>query len=281
MTRVGASSWLPPLFVNGNLFFSDQEFILLVSRCLGVKFYDDSNGRARCVNAGRVNYRHEVCKCRMDARFIHVTELCKPTFTCRHNNVARTLAQLARYAGFITLLEISLPGSSVVPGDVYLPEGPNGRPVALDITVTSVHTQYAIKTFDTNNEPEHSTNLKQKEKHRKYDNLFEVKDKDKEIEKDKDKDITETKVDKMKSNADFIAFVMTSYGGRNVEAQNFCNMLAGRIADNWVVTFAEALSYVNSWVVASMLKSIAGFLLRANERCFKLMIKVFRDEKNY
>ena len=68
---------------------------------------------------------------------------------------------------------------------------------------------------------------------------------------------------KSKVNTDFIAFVMTSYGGRNVEAQSFCNMLASRIADKWVGTFTEALSYVTSWIIASMLKSIAGYLLRA------------------
>ena len=54
----------------------------------------------------------------------------------RHNALRQTLADLVSCAGFACQLEVALPGSNLMPADMFVPTFVDGRPAALDGAVT-------------------------------------------------------------------------------------------------------------------------------------------------
>ena len=54
----------------------------------------------------------------------------------RHNVLRQTLADLVTRAGFTCQLEVALPGSSLIPADVFVPTFVDGFPAAFDVSVT-------------------------------------------------------------------------------------------------------------------------------------------------
>ena len=54
----------------------------------------------------------------------------------RHNVLRQTLADLVSSAGFSCMLEVALPGTDLVPADVFVPTFLDGCPAAFDAAVT-------------------------------------------------------------------------------------------------------------------------------------------------
>ena len=54
----------------------------------------------------------------------------------RHNNPRQALTGLVTRAGFACQLEVALPGTNLIPADVFVPTFVDGFPAALDVAVT-------------------------------------------------------------------------------------------------------------------------------------------------
>ena len=81
----------------------------------------------------------------------------------------------------------------------------------------------------------------------------------------KSKDSKYVKIVKASSiPTDFRAFVISTFGGKNKQERDLSALLAFKLAQKWTITIHDAMSYVNSWIVGSIMKDLASFLLLAN-----------------
>jgi hypothetical protein len=245
MSKASTGAWMSPLFPNwgrNKLLLTSYEFILLVKRNVGFKFFE-GNIISHCY------FRHQVgaisslgCMENMDGRLLHATDLCRKIYNWRHNETVRTVAHIANMAGFSTSKEIKcIPGSNKRPADILMHNGPNEVQVAIDVAVSSPFTQAHVKTFDPMEDADTTTNDREREKMKKYGALF--------------------KESSIPTN--FIPYVITTFGGKNQKSRELNGVLAGRLSERWTIKFYDALKYVNGWLVGTLMKETAGNMIRA------------------
>ena len=88
----------------------------------------------------RQKFTRSRCTSSVDPLLAHL-ELCAFNFEHKHATFAQSLAKMVRYAGFDMATEIQcIPGENVRPADIYIFHGPDGIPIAIDVTVVSPQT---------------------------------------------------------------------------------------------------------------------------------------------
>ncbi len=239
-TLVGASSWMTPTFEYNKSPISDEGFRLLLVRHLGGDFFDADTMHLRCPRSHiPLHSNRRPCNKVPDARLHHVTDLCKATFMQRHNTMAACISKLCRRAGISNMCEVAcIPGCNNVPADVYVHEGPNGKPVALDVSIAS-----PLVVSGSQLHPSPGSRLCEREasKIARYRKEF----------------------DSLNGAILFLPFAVSSFGGVGPRAKKFVSFIAAKLASSWYMTPQMARAYVMRQLMTSLMIHHATTLSQA------------------
>jgi len=239
-TRSGSSLWMVPSYVRGQLVIADECYPLLLRRHLGFQFFDDgivtTCSRSDLPRAAQ----RQPCSEQQDPFLRHATEACRSIFVQRHNSVATTVKSLCKMAGIDYMSEVAcIPGSNNVPADIYISEGPNEVPLAVDVAVVSplAHSRMGSPDAPVGS----STAAQESVKIARYKALF----------------------DQMHGRIQFSPFVISTFGGMAQEAKAIMRFIAHRLSQRWVITFASATRIVYVRILNALMHFIGLSLSHA------------------
>jgi hypothetical protein len=239
-TCPGASSWLHPTMWNNNTIIDDAVFPVLLRRHLGQSFFSPLF-RINCPRSHPKNGSNIRCTKAMDSKLRH-TDLCRMSYVFRHNSCANTLAQLVRYAGFSTDREVPcIPSKNVIPGDIYIHNGPEGIPIAIDVAVVSPLTEADLNRIHDLSMPAKNANDAERLKFRKYYEDF--------------KDIN--------SRVSFIPFGISTFGALGTNARRVIAMLVERIVQERLIPAEIARYFISRILIGHVLVNIGVTMSQA------------------
>ena len=239
-TSPGASSWLHPTMWNGKTIINDDVFPLLIRRHLGQSFFSPLI-RIACPRSIPRSIGGKRCTKTNDSKLVHA-ELCDHAFAFRHNNCADTLAQLVRYAGFSTDREVAcIPGCNKIPGDIYIHNGPEGVPIAIDVTVVSPLTKKDLQVIHDLSMPARNANEGEHRKIAEYQQEFIA----------------------LKGRVTFLPFGVSTFGALGSRARSVIAMLVKRITRDRLIPAEIARFYVSRILIGHILANIGVSLSQA------------------
>lgn len=153
---IGASGWLTAIPFCGSLTLSNEEFCTAALLRLGLPI-------PACVSAGSC-----VCGKPMDDLGRHALVCSKAGWLQRrHDNLRDTFVDILKSAGLSTKIEvIGLFGENSERADILVHRYVDGRPLLLDITVTTPHT--SVENTGASDGQGHSARSREQQKDKKY-----------------------------------------------------------------------------------------------------------------
>jgi hypothetical protein len=242
-TRAGSSGWMNAVYIGRNLVIADVGFRLLLQRHLGCSFLP-ANAKTLCArNSPSAASQRVACRAVQDARLYHATDLCRSAFTHRHNTVANALKRLLRWSGKQCLSEVQcIPGSTDVPADLYVCEGPNGVPLAVDVTVVSPVCDMASSALTLTSKAGAYLARAETKKMRKYESHFKS----------------------INGSIRFLPFVMSSFGGAwSGQASEMVNFISRSLSSKLLMPLQSAHAMVTNQVSASLMHFVSLKLTHA------------------
>jgi hypothetical protein len=236
-TRSGSSGWMNAVFVGRDLVIPDNVFGLLLQRHLGCSFLP-ANGKTLCARSSLSSASQRVvCRAEQDPRLHHATDLCRTAFTHRHNTVANALKRLCRWAGKQCLSEVQcIPGSQDVPADLYICDGPNGIPLAVDVAVVSPVCAMATNSLMLTSKAGAYLTRQETKKLKKYDAHFKS----------------------VNGSIRFLPFVMSSFGGPSAgPASELLTFIARSLSQKLLLPLQSAHALVSNQVSASLMQFVS------------------------
>jgi hypothetical protein len=237
-TLPGASSWMIPIRAFQMHVITDLGFRLLLLRHLGCDFFEDDNAiNPLCPRVmAKSTYDRRVCKKPLGCRLYHTTDLCKTTFSQRHNSLVACFSKLCTFAGIAHMREVAcIPNSNSVPADLYLHEGPSGKPMAVDMVVSTP------LCVDGRPVPGSVMRLREKHKLSLYAAAFES----------------------IGGFVDFLPFAASSFGGIGKHAKILVAFVASKLASAWYMSPQSARAYVMAHLMTSIMAGNALLLSQA------------------
>jgi hypothetical protein len=131
-----------------------------------------------------------------------------------------------------------IPGCNNVPADVYVHEGPGGKPLAVDVSVAS-----PLVATGPHLHPSPGQRLCQREEHKiaRYRKEF----------------------DSLNGSILFLPFVVSSFGGVGPRAKKLVSFIAAKLALSWFMAPQAARSYVMRHLMTSIMAHHAITLSQA------------------
>ena len=232
-TCPGASAWLHPTMWNSRTIIDDSLFPLLLRRHLGQSFFSPLI-RLPCPRSFPQAGGGSRCTKTVDSTLAHA-ELCRCLFIHRHNNCANILAQVVRYAGFSTDREVPcIPGKNVIPGDIYIHNGPEGIPIAIDVTVVSPLTSTQIERMHDLSMPATNANKAERMKFQKYADDF----------------------NDLNGRVSFIPFGVSTFGAFGSSARKLIAILVKEVNKTRLIPVEIAKSYICRILIGHVLANI-------------------------
>jgi hypothetical protein len=242
-TRSGSSGWMNAVYLGQELVIANSTFHLLLQRHLGFSFLPE-NAKTLCARSSLSSASQRiVCRAAQDVRLYHATDLCRTGFTHRHNTVANTLKGLLHWAGKQCLSEVQcIPGSQDVPADLYICDGPNGIPVAVDVAVVSPICEEATSTLMLTSKAGAYLSRQETKKNRKYDSHFKS----------------------INGSIRFLPFVVSSFGGVSAgPASELVTFTARALSQKLLMPLQSAYALVNNQISASLMQFVSVKLSHA------------------
>ena len=225
---------------NGRTIINDAVFPLLIRRHLGQSFFSPLI-RIACPRSIPRSIGGKRCTKTVDSKLVH-TELCDHAFAFRHNNCADILAQLVRYAGFSTDREVAcIPGSNTIPGDIYIHNGPEGVPIAIDVTVVSPLTKKDLQVIHDLSMPAKNANEGERRKIADY----------------------EVEFTSLKGRVTFLPFGVSTFGALGSRARRVIAILVQRITHDRLIPAEIARFFVSRILIGHILDNIGVSLSQA------------------
>jgi hypothetical protein len=240
-TLAGTSCWMTPVYVGSRPVIESSLFPLLVRRHLGCTFFTARPDLNVPCSRGQVSHveRRKECNVMQDPRLYHATDLCRTAFVHRHNTLSDCLKRLCRRADIACLSEVAcIPGSNEVPADLYIHVGPNGVPLAVDVSITT-----PLHGLDRQPKSAPGVNLskREREKVHMYGDLFR----------------------RMNGSIQFSPFVMSTCASFGPRARQFCMFIAAKLALRWRIKEQVAKAYVITHLSATLMQFIGVSLSQA------------------
>jgi hypothetical protein len=150
--------------------------------------------------------------------------------------VANTLKRL-RLAGKQCLSEVQcIPGSTDVPADLYICDGPNGTPLAVDVTVVSPVGEMATNALTLTSKAGTYLARVETRKMRKYESHFKS----------------------INGSIRFLPFVMSSFGEAwSGQASELVNFIARTLSSKFVMLLQSAHAMVANQVSATLMHFVS------------------------
>jgi hypothetical protein len=240
--RSGSSAWMTPTFVKGRLAIPEQCYGLLLKRHVGFQFLAEGDVTlcSRAVLPAAAERRP--CKERQDRCLHHASDVCPAIFTHRHNSLAEAVKTLCKAAGISYMAEVAcIPGSTDVPADIYIHQGPSGTPLAVDVSVVSPLAISRVGAFVT--KPGRCTSVKEAEKLARYKEHF----------------------DQLQGSIRFLPFVMSTFGSMGEKAELLMSFIGNKLSQRWVTSFQFAVNFARVRLSAAVMKFVAMNLSHALE----------------
>ena len=225
---------------SGKTIIDDCLFTLLLRRHLGQSFFS-SLRRIACPRSIPQCIGGKRCTKSIDSKLIH-TDLCRRSYTFRHNNCANILAQLVRYAGFSTDREVAcIPGNNAIPGDIYIHNGPEGIPIAIDVAVVSPLTKKDLEVIHDLSMPARNANEAERRKITRYNLDFIA----------------------LKGRVTFLPFGVSTFGALGSRARRVIAILVERITHDRLIPAEIARFYVSRILIGHILANIGVSMSQA------------------
>ncbi len=239
-TRSGSSAWMTPTFVKGHLAIPEECYELLLKRHVGFQFLAESDVTMCSRTVLPVAAERRPCKERQDRYLHHASDMCLATFTHRHNSLAEAVKILCKTAGISCMAEVAcVPGSTDVPADIYVHQGPSGTPLAVDVSVVSPLAVSRMGVFVT--KPGRCTSAREAEKLVRYKEHF----------------------DQLQGSIRFLPFVMSTFGSMGEKGEILMAFIGNKLSQRWVTSFQFAVSFARVRLSAAVMKFVAMNLSHA------------------
>ena len=149
--------------------------------------------------------------------------------------MAFALSQIVQYAGLTFDNEVKcIPGENVRPADVYIFNGPDGIPLAIDVTIVSALSSLAVTPAHDLSDPAVNVNAAERLKVNKY----------------------EIHLKELKGRVDFSPFGISSFGATGRHAKAVVRFLVQRIHKTRLIPCEIAHYYVLRVLIGKVFQEI-------------------------
>jgi len=217
---------------------------------VGCKFIEriEERERERTAEGTHAQYVDQPCsisknrKIRLLFSITTKTEFCKNSFAQRHNSLAAELRQICNMAGVECMTEVQcIPGSTDVPADIYIHNGPGGVPLAVDTSVATPLSASILRSFHVMSKPGACIRNRESHKIGRYKEHF----------------------DSVNGSIQYLPFVMSTFGGSGLLARRLLLLLSQKLSERWGVPFESARTLVQNRISSGLMKYAAISLSRA------------------
>jgi hypothetical protein len=241
-SQAGSSAWMTPVFSRSNLVIPREGFQLLLKRHIGFRFFSEEMETKCSRNVAFVTSSRKKCKEIVDGFLSHATEFCKNSFAQRHNSLAAELRQICNMAGVECMTEVQcIPGSTDVPADIYIHNGPGGVPLAVDTSVATPLSATILRSFHVMSKPGACTRNRELHKIGRYKEQF----------------------DSVNGSIQYLPFVMSTFGASGLLARRLLLFLSQKLSGRWGVPSESARRLVQNRISSGLMKYAAISLSRA------------------
>jgi hypothetical protein len=157
--------------------------------------------------------------------------MCSFQFNHRHN----ILGKMVRYAGLSIDREVScIPGSQVKPADIFIHNGPNGIPLAVDVAVVSALTSTVVDDFHDLSMCGINVNQSESKKLSKYRDALK----------------------KVKGRIGFEPFAISTFGSTGAHAKKVISFLVSNVKRTRLIPAEIAQFYITRILVSHVMQFV-------------------------